>query len=255
MVKRKSLVVANWKMNGIFSSIRPLCIGLSDDLIERCAAEVVICPAYVYLAELAETFKGLALTLGAQNVSHIERGAFTGEVSAEMLQDFACQYVIIGHSERRMLYGETDNLVAKKFIQVQAKSLVPILCVGEKLEEMEAGATETVIEKQLCVVMDMLDFDSTTKDQFVIAYEPIWAIGTNRSAELAKIEAVHRFIRSVLNKYDSVVADKIRVIYGGSVKEENAAEIFNIADVDGFLVGGASLKIEEFLNICSSVKG
>lgn len=253
MAQCKPLVVANWKMNGTFSSIRPLCMGLSDDLIGTCNAEVVICPAYVYLAELAEIFKDVAITLGAQNVSHLERGAVTGEISAEMLRDFSCQYVIIGHSERRMLYGETDELVAKKCVQAQAASLVPILCVGEQLEERVAGATEAVIERQLCVVMDRLDI--ATLDQCVIAYEPIWAIGTGRSAEPTQIQAVHMFIRSVLGKYDSVVADKIRVIYGGSVKEKNAAEIFNTADVDGCLVGGASLKIEEFLNICSAVKG
>ena len=253
VVERKPLVIANWKMNGTFSSIRPLCIGLSEGLINGCNAEVVICPAYVYLAELAERFKGLAVTLGGQNVSHIESGAFTGEISAQMLRDFACKYVIIGHSERRMLYGETDDLVAKKFIQAQATSLVPILCVGEQLAEMEAGATETVIERQLSVVMDSVDL--AMLDKCVIAYEPIWAIGTNHSAKPEQIQVVHRFVRSVLSKYSSVIADKIRVIYGGSVNAKNVAEIFNIPDVDGCLVGGASLKIEEFLNICSAVKG
>lgn len=248
MVHRRPLVVANWKMNGSLATIRPLVAGLGAGLKPDCEAEVVVCAPYVYLGELAEGLLDLEIVGGAQNVSHEQAGAFTGEVSAEMLRDFSCAYVIVGHSERRLLYAETDTLIATKFGRVQAAGLQPILCVGEQLEERQRGDAEAVIKQQLRTVIETAGIAALS--QAVIAYEPVWAIGTGETASPQQAQEMHAFIRLLLRGYDATVAAEIRLIYGGSVKVSNAEEIFAMADVDGGLIGGASLDRAEFLNIC-----
>ena len=253
MAQRRPLVVANWKMNGSLTSIRPLLEGVCNGLQEGCDIEVAICPLYVYLAEAAEKLKNTDIKLGSQSISHLESGAFTGEISADMLKDFSCVFAIVGHSERRALYGETDELVAKKFVRAQDAALVPILCVGEQLHERESGETESVIERQLNAVIELVGIAAFKNA--VIAYEPIWAIGTGKTATPEQVQEVHAFVRLLLARHDDAVADGIRIIYGGSVKAANATEIFNMADVDGGLIGGASLDIDEFLNICHAARG
>jgi len=253
MTQRRPLVAANWKMNGSLVSIRPLLEGVCSGLEAGCDAEVVICPPYVYLAELAEKLHNSEIKLGVQNLSHHESGAFTGEISADMLKDFSCQYAIVGHSERRALYGETDGLVAAKFMRAQDAELVPILCVGEQLHERESRDTEVVIERQLNAVIGQAGI--TAFNDAVIAYEPVWAIGTGETATPEQAQEVHAFVRLLLARHDDAVADKIRILYGGSVKAANAVEIFNMVDVDGGLIGGASLDADEFLSICHAARG
>ena len=253
MTQRRSLVAANWKMNGSLASIRPLLDGVITGLETGCDAEVAICPPYVYLAELAELLKNKDIEIGSQNISQLESGAYTGEVSADMLKDFSCKYAIVGHSERRALYGESDTLVAAKFVRAQESELVPILCVGEQLHERESGDTEVVIERQINAVIELAGIASFNNT--VIAYEPVWAIGTGKTATPEQAQEVHAFVRLLLARHDDAVADKIRILYGGSVKAANAVEIFNMVDVDGGLIGGASLDTDEFLSICHAARG
>ena len=240
-------------MNGSLASIRPLLDGVFSGLEKGCDAEVALCPPYVYLAELAELLKNKDIELGSQNISHLESGAYTGEVSADMLKDFSCKYAIVGHSERRALYGEIDTLVAAKFVRAQDAALVPILCVGEQLHERESGDTEVVIERQINAVIELAGIASF--NNAVIAYEPVWAIGTGKTATPEQAQEVHAFVRLLLARHDDAVADKIRILYGGSVKAANAVEIFNMVDVDGGLIGGASLDTDEFLSICHAARG
>ncbi len=248
MTQRQPLVAANWKMNGTLASAQALVNGIKAGLKDGCKADVAICPPYVYLAEVGRLIGKEPIKLGAQNLSQHEGGAYTGEVSASMLQDFGCHYVIIGHSERRTLYGETDHLVAEKFARAVQSGLVPILCVGEYLEEREAGDTENVIARQLDAVIKHCGIEKFSAA--VIAYEPVWAIGTGRTATPEQAQEVHAFIRLRLARHDETIADKIRILYGGSVKAANAKELFNMADIDGGLIGGASLVVDDFLAIC-----
>jgi triosephosphate isomerase len=229
-------VAGNWKMHGSRAANRALLDAILKGLPEsykgddaRCA----VCPPFPYLGEVAEQLRGTPIAWGAQNVSEHAQGAYTGEVSAAMLAEFGCRYVIVGHSERRSLYGESDAQVAAKFAAARSAGLMPILCVGETLAEREAGRTEEVVARQLAAV------------QFagaVLAYEPVWAIGTGRNATPEQAQAVHAFLRGKLN------AD-VSILYGGSVKAQNAAAIFAMPDVDGGLIGGASLVPEDFLAI------
>lgn len=251
MTKRRSLVAANWKMNGLLENIRPLLTALRNKLPPAGDPEIVLCPPYVYLAELTAQLRDTGIIPGAQNVSHIQSGAFTGEIAAEMLKDFQCHYVIIGHSERRMYYGENDKLIAKKFQRAQDASLVPILCVGEHLEDRQSQTTETVIARQLQTVIDIVGIAAF--NQAVIAYEPVWAIGTGETASPEQAQEVHAFLRLLLARHDDMIAAKTRIIYGGSVKAGNAGDIFNMADVDGGLIGGASLDADEFSEICQTL--
>ena len=214
--------------------------------------DVVICPPFVYLAELATLLKGAKISLGAQNVSHLESGAYTGEVSVGMLKDYNCQFVIVGHSERRSLYGESDSRIAEKFITAHASDLIPILCIGELLEERESNETEVVIARQLDAVIDKAGIEMFAKS--VIAYEPVWAIGTGKTATPEQAQEVHAFIRLQLARHDDDIADNIRILYGGSVKASNAADLFKMADIDGGLIGGASLVAEDFIRICQAVR-
>lgn len=245
---RQPLVAGNWKMNGSRAGNKVLLDGVKAGIAEVTRAEVALCVPFVYLTEVAEQLQGTPLSWGGQNVSHEQAGAFTGEISAAMLKDVGCTYVIVGHSERRNLYGESDALVAQKFAAARAEGLRPILCVGELLEEREQGITEAVVARQLDAVIE-LEGVAALADA-VVAYEPVWAIGTGRTASPQQAQDVHAYIRARVAEGDPTVADGLRILYGGSVKGDNAAELFAMADIDGGLIGGASLKAEEFLNIC-----
>lgn len=245
---RRPLVAGNWKMHGARADNARFIEALSMGLPEQIAADVALCPPYVYLWEMARLLKATNIVLGAQSVCAEPLGAFTGEVSAAMLKDVGCRYVIVGHSERRALYKETDSLVARKFLAAQAHGLVPILCVGETLDEREHGLTMQVVSRQLAAVLDVAGVSAM--QQAVLAYEPVWAIGTGKNATPEQAQEVHAHIRSVIAARDAKIAPALRILYGGSVKAANAREIFAMPDVDGGLVGGASLKADEFLKIC-----
>jgi len=250
---RKPLVAGNWKMNGSRESAQSLITGIKDGLGEDATVEVAICPPFVYLSDVRGMLAGSKIALGAQNVSHRGDGAYTGEISTSMLLDVGCKYVILGHSERRALYGETDALVAEKVIAINAAGLKPILCVGELLEERESGKTEEVVARQLDVLLNSVEGLAALQNT-VIAYEPVWAIGTGMTATPEQAQDVHAFIRQRVAEKDTALAQKVRILYGGSVKGNNAPELFAKADIDGGLIGGASLQVEEFLAICQAVK-
>ena len=252
MTSRQIIVAANWKMNGSLESVRSLCSALTDGISDETLAEVAVCPPFIFLSELSEKLNNTDIKLGAQNVSHQEQGAYTGEVSASMLVDYGCEYVIVGHSERRMHYHETDVRVAEKFSATQSKGMTPILCVGELLEERESNNTETVIARQLDAVVDEVSIDAFSNA--VVAYEPVWAIGTGQTATPDQAQQVHQFIRLRLAKHNKTIADSIRILYGGSVKANNAGQLFAMTDIDGGLIGGASLVAEDFLSICHAVR-
>ncbi len=237
-------------MNGTQTSIRLLIDAIKQGMASITKTDVAVCPPFIYLHEVAERLRGTKIALGAQNVSHEQAGACTGEVSAEMLKDYNCKYVIVGHSERRTLFGETDEMVMKKFAAAQAAGLIPILCVGERLEERESGRTEAVVARQLDAVLGPLKIDAFRRA--VIAYEPVWAIGTGKTATPDQAEAVHGFIREKLARASRDMAEGLRILYGGSVKAANANDLFNRVDVDGGLIGGASLEAREFLSICGA---
>ena len=249
---RRKLVAGNWKMHGARADNGPLVEAiLTAPNLE--SIDCVVCPPYVYLAELARLLRGAAVKLGAQNVCAEGQGAYTGEVSAAMLKDVGCLYVIVGHSERRALYGEDDVLVARKFAAAQSRALLPILCVGGLLADREAGRTHEVIGRQLDAVVALTGIDSFA--HAVVAYEPVWAIGTGRTASPQQAQEVHAFIRGRLAALDAKIAAHLQILYGGSVKAGNARELFLQADVDGGLIGGASLKAEEFLSIVAAARG
>jgi triosephosphate isomerase len=249
---RQPLVAGNWKMNGSRASARELVEGVKAGMGEVKNAEVAVCPPFVYLADVQALLEGSAIALGAQNCATKESGAFTGEVAVPMLKDFGCKYVIVGHSERRAIYGETDEVVAQKFATVRAAGLTPILCVGELLEEREAGHTEHVVARQLDAVIEAEGVAALA--DAVVAYEPVWAIGTGKTATPEQAQEVHAFIRGRVAGHDGAVAEGLRILYGGSVKGNNAATLFGQADVDGGLIGGASLSADEFLTICRAAR-
>jgi len=246
---RQPFVAGNWKMNGSRETATQLLEELVQGLVPS-SREVVVCPPFVHLGDAMRLIKGSELVLGAQNVSEEESGAFTGEVSAPMLQDFDCRYVIVGHSERRGLFDETDETVARKFMAAARQGLRPILCVGETLEEREQGVTESVIRRQLDAVLEAAGVHAFV--EAVVAYEPVWAIGTGQTASPEQAQAVHAMIRSRVAEADDTIADRLRIVYGGSVKAGNAAELFAMEDIDGGLIGGASLDADNFLSICES---
>lgn len=244
---RKKLVAGNWKMHGslaenaaLLGAIKPALQGI----------EAAVCVPFPYLGQAQAALAGSSIAWGAQNLSEQAKGAFTGEVSAAMLVDFGCRYVIVGHSERRSLYGESDELVAKKYVAAQAAGLTPILCVGELLAEREAGVTEAVVARQLDAVIAVAGVASFARA--VVAYEPVWAIGTGKTATPEQAQAVHAFIRNKLAALDAGVAAGLVIQYGGSVKASNAAELFIQPDIDGGLIGGASLVADEFIAICQA---
>lgn len=245
---RRTLVAGNWKMNGSKASIKELLDGIKQGIGEVKNADVAVCPPAVYLGEVSALLQGTSITLGAQNVSQETAGAFTGEISVSMLKDFSCRYVIVGHSERRTLYGETDAIVAKKFAAVRAAGLIPILCIGETLDEREKGVTEDVVSRQLEAVIALEGVGALA--DAVIAYEPVWAIGTGKTATPEQAQQVHAYIRSRIAARDAAVAEKVRILYGGSMNGANAATLVAQPDIDGGLIGGASLKAQEFLTVC-----
>lgn len=244
---RRKLVAGNWKMHGNLvdndNLLKAILAGIAD-----VKAEVAVCVPFPYLHQAKARLAGTRVAWGAQNLSQYAKGAYTGEVSAQMLNDFECRYVIVGHSERRALFGETDAIVAEKFAAAQTAGLIPILCVGETLEEREAGITENVVGRQLDAVLTKSGVIALANA--VIAYEPVWAIGTGRTATPEQAQAVHAFIRDKIRALDADVAEHLIIQYGGSVKATNAAQLFAQPDIDGGLIGGASLSAEEFLAIC-----
>ena len=242
---RKKLVAGNWKMHGSLAENAALLAAIKPALA---GIEAAVCVPFPYLAQVQAALSGSSIAWGAQNLSEQAKGAFTGEVSASMLLDFGCRYVIVGHSERRSLYGESDELVAKKYMAAQAAGLTPILCVGESLAERESGVTEAVVARQLDAVIQAAGVASLAKS--VVAYEPVWAIGTGKTASPEQAQAVHAFIRGKIADVDSGVANALVIQYGGSVKAANAAELMAQPDIDGGLIGGASLVADEFIAIC-----
>lgn len=248
---RQPMVVGNWKMCGCRSDIKVLLVGVLAGVASGGAPEVVVCPPAVYLDQVSSQLRGSEVKLSGQNCASAAEGAYTGEVSAAMLADVGCQYVIVGHSERRQYFLETDESVAEKFRLVQASGLVPILCVGETLEQRRSGDANKVVASQLESVIDSVGVDSFLAA--VVAYEPVWAIGTGLTATPEQAQEMHAYIRSLVAEKKGEVAQELRVLYGGSVKPENARELFSQADVDGGLVGGASLEAEKFVAIVKAV--
>ncbi len=247
---RQILVAGNWKLNGSRDSIEQLISGIVAGADKTGSTQIAVCPPFVYIPQVAERLAGSKVAWGSQDVSDQDSGAFTGEVSAPMLNEFNCTYAIVGHSERRSLYAEDDAFTARKFAAARKAGLIPILCVGETLEEREQGVTESVVARQLDAVINLEGVEAL--NDAVIAYEPVWAIGTGKTATPQQAQDMHAFIRGTLAGLNAGVADKVQILYGGSVKGANAAELFAMADIDGGLIGGASLDASEFLTICSA---
>ena len=248
---RKILVAGNWKMHGSTTMVRELLDGLLAGTSADGKADMVVFPPFPYLSLAQSILSGSHIRFGAQNLNPHAQGAHTGETSGSMLKDTGCHYVLVGHSERRSIYGESDNDVALRFKAALEAKLHPVLCVGETLEEREQGNTEAVVNRQLDAVIDHVGMDAFRKA--IIAYEPVWAIGTGVTASPQQAQDVHAFIRDKLRRQDDIIAGHLRILYGGSVKGSNAAELFAQSDIDGGLVGGASLTAEDFLAIYSAV--
>jgi triosephosphate isomerase (TIM) len=247
---RIPLVAGNWKMNGSLESVRTLLQGIRQGIDQVKRAEVAVCPPYVFIPEAQKLLAGSVIGWGGQDLSTESSGAFTGEIAASMLKDFGCRYVIVGHSERRTYHAESDELVARKYAVAKAAGLVPIFCVGETLEEREAGITEQVVARQLDALIDLEGVEALA--QGVVAYEPVWAIGTGKTATPEQAQEVHAFIRGRIAGKSGEVAEGLRILYGGSMKPDNAQELIGKPDIDGGLIGGAALKAEDFLGICTA---
>ncbi len=245
---RRKLVAGNWKMHGSLSQNEALLNAVAGGMAQLSGVDCAVCVPFPYLFQAQQKLAGTAVRWGAQDAHQLDKGAYTGEVSAPMLCDFGCRYVIVGHSERRALYGETSQLVAEKYAAAQKAGLTPILCVGETLSERESGLTEAVVAEQLDAVINHAGVASLKAA--VVAYEPVWAIGTGKTATPEQAQAVHAFIRGRVAGHDGQVAQGLCILYGGSVKASNAAELFAKPDIDGGLIGGASLVADEFLAIC-----
>ena len=250
---KTTLIVGNWKMNGTLASVIELVEGIKVGYrighFEN--TELVVCPPYIFLMEVAGMLEGSYVSLGAQNVCDQVVGAFTGEISSAMLKESGCRYVIVGHSERRAFYLESDQLVADRFAMAFKSGLTPILCVGESLKEREEGLTESVVLRQLEAVIESQGI--LVMADSVIAYEPVWAIGTGKVATPDQAQAVHRFIRNKLAELDPVVAEKVQILYGGSMNPKNAKDLLSQPDIDGGLIGGGALKASDFLAIAQSI--
>ncbi len=247
---RQSLIMGNWKMNGSRQEGQQLAKALADGL-GSVQQEVAVCVPFVYLSDIRDVLAGSPIALGAQNVADQAAGAYTGEVSAAMLADTACKYALVGHSERRSYYGDTNQSVANRFAQALKHNVIPVLCVGETLDEREQDKTFKVIDEQLDAVIDAVGIEAFAGA--VIAYEPVWAIGTGKTASDEQAQEVHRYIRQRIADRSPAIADKLQILYGGSVKPDNAKALFAMPDIDGGLVGGASLDAKGFLQICHSV--
>ena len=252
---RRKLVIANWKMHGDISSNENLLKKVIAGVNHLDQADYVICPPNPYLFQARELLSDTKIAWGGQNVNQHEKGAFTGAVAAHMLTDLGCTYVLLGHSERRVLFNETNLTAAARFDASVKAGLTPVLCVGETLAEHEAGLTEVIVASQMDAVMATLNdhsFAAAMQVNMVFAYEPVWAVGTGKTATPEQAQAVHAFIRHRIAMRNSDAAGHVRIIYGGSIKANNAKKLFNMPDVDGGLVGGASLSAEEFIAICKA---
>lgn len=245
---RKKIVAGNWKMHASRNEARELLSTIKNSAADLNHVEIIILPSFVHLQLSEEILKNSGITFGAQNLYMGASGAFTGEVSGTMCKDYGCQYVLVGHSERRSLFHEDLSVVTQKFQSAIEYGLKPILCVGETLDQRERGETERVISEQLSAVINTTGIDAFRKS--VIAYEPVWAIGTGLTATPAMADEVHAFIRAYLSKENLEVGESMRILYGGSVKADNAKDLFAMPNVDGGLVGGASLQAQSFLEIC-----
>ncbi|MEO8444657.1 MAG: triose-phosphate isomerase [Gammaproteobacteria bacterium] len=266
---RRPLVAGNWKLNGSRSENRALLAALAHGLVPAglgpatlkgadAPLDVLVCPPFVYLADLADQAAKMHVGVGAQDVAAEEAGAFTGEISAAMLRDVGCRHVIVGHSERRALYGDSDERVAAKVVAALRGGLAPILCVGETLAERDPGRTLEVVRRQLAAVFTALDAASQSPAaarELSVAYEPVWAIGTGRTATPDQAQEVHADIRATVLQRDATMAGALRILYGGSVKASNARDLFAMQDIDGGLIGGASLVAAEFVSICKAAAG
>jgi len=248
---RKKLLAGNWKMHGSKAMVDSLLNTLLTEADPENRVDIAVFPPFPYLQRTQKILRGSAIAWGAQTLNPAPAGAHTGEVSASMLLDFGCHYVLVGHSERRTIYGESDADVALRFEAAQQAGLEPVLCVGETLEERERGDTEQVVSRQIAAVIDRCGIDSF--ESATIAYEPVWAIGTGKTATPDQAQVIHAFIRDNLGKLDDIMSRQIRILYGGSVNGNNAADLFAREDIDGGLVGGASLKAEDFLAIRDAV--
>jgi triosephosphate isomerase len=249
---RKLIIAGNWKMNNDLAQSEKLIVELKNLLQnEKPNCDVIVCPPFTSLSEASKLLKGSNIKLGAQNMYFEENGAYTGEVSASMLKSVGCEYVILGHSERRTIFGETDELINKKIKKALAAGLIPIFCVGELLSERETGITNDVIKRQLLAGLNGVSEEEMKK--VIIAYEPVWAIGTGRTATPAQAQEVHEFIRDLIEiDYSLEIANDVTIQYGGSVKPDNAKELISQKDIDGALVGGACLNADSFLGIIKS---
>ena len=246
---RKTIVAGNWKMNASRESVDNLIKELLSGM-EVVESEVVVCAPFPYLEQIERLIKGSKISLGAQNLNANPSGAYTGEVSASMIKDFGANHVIVGHSERRNLYAETSSLVAEKTKAAIDAGLIPILCVGESLEQRDSGNAELVIAEQLNAVIELLGIEAF--HNIIVAYEPVWAIGTGLTATPEQAQAVHLFIRNLLGESNEETAQETKILYGGSMNAKNARELISCADIDGGLIGGAALKAEDFLQICKA---
>jgi triosephosphate isomerase len=248
---RKKLIVANWKLNGNWAfnevMMSELSLGLKE--VQWHDREIILCPPAIYLQQLNGLMSDLPILFGGQDVSEQFFGAYTGEVSGQMLKEFGCRYTLVGHSERRVRHQEKNELVALKAKTALASGLIPIICVGETLEERDSGKMNAVVQLQIQSVIDCLKGDII---DVVFAYEPIWAIGTGLTAKVDQAQEAHAFIRGVLKNYGELYAEKVSILYGGSVKADNAQDLLEMPDIDGLLVGGSSLISAEFLAICLS---
>ncbi len=250
---RRKLVVGNWKMHGDLKSNEILLNGVVDQLRDCHQADYVVCVPNPYLFQAREILANTNIAWGGQNVNQHEEGAFTGAVAPHMLTDLGCTYVLLGHSERRVLFHETNLTAAARFDASVKAGLTPVLCVGETLAEHEAGLTEVIVASQMDAVMATLSdegFAAAMRVDMVFAYEPVWAVGTGKTATPAQAQNVHAFIRNRIARRNADAAEHVRIVYGGSIKANNAAELFAMPDVDGGLVGGASLSADEFVAIC-----
>ena len=246
---RQVIVAGNWKMNASKETVNTLIMGILSGMADV-DSTVIVCAPSPYMSQVEALITHSQLHLGAQNLNVNASGAFTGEVSADMIKDFGAQYVIIGHSERRSLYGETDEIVASKVQVALDNGLTPLFCIGETLEQREAGSMEAVVSRQIQAVIDRVGIDAFKN--IIIAYEPVWAIGTGVTASPQQAQDAHAFIRSMLAQNDASVAQTTPILYGGSMNPGNAAELIGCEDIDGGLIGGASLKAEDFLQICKA---
>ena len=246
---RKNVIAGNWKMNNDLKESEKLIVELKNLLQnEKPNCEVIVCPPYTSLSEAAKFLKGSQIKLGAQNMHFEDSGAFTGEISASMLKSVGCEYVILGHSERRHIFGESDEVINKKIKKALSAGLKPIFCIGELLEERENGTTNDVVKRQVLKGLDGISAEDMKN--VIVAYEPVWAIGTGKTASPAQAQEVHEFIRDLIEiDYSLEVANELTIQYGGSVKPDNAKELLSQKDIDGALVGGACLKADSFMGI------